>query len=266
LIGSVWLQNAGAVVLLLGVFFFILWGYSTGRLGPGLLVAAGIVLGLVFAWRGDNLARSLPRLGYTFIGVGLGVVYLSLYLGHFTLHVLSLPVAFGSLMFASFLTIACGLRYRVQAIAALGVVGAILPQVLASWMQLKGFSLEPGALLGYLAIVDVLVFALAARAGWSALDLAALVLTACTWLVTYPQGAWSWNVTLSLAALFTGLGLAPLPRLVGREGRVRPLDLAVVAGAPAGLILTLSPWLVAAPRVPVAQLSLALGALQLLAA
>ena len=37
----------------------------------------------------------LPRLGHTFIGVGLGVVYLSLYLGHFTLHVLSLPVAFG---------------------------------------------------------------------------------------------------------------------------------------------------------------------------
>lgn len=266
LIGSVWLQNAGAVVLLLGVFFFILWGYSTGRFGAGALVAAGIGLGLISAWRGDRLARSLPLLGHTFIGVGLGVVYLSLYLGHFTLHVLSLPLALVLLVLTSFLVIGAGLRYGVPGIAAIGVVGAFLPQLLASWIPLQGFSLEPGALLGYLACVDLLVFALTARAGWSALDLSALALTALTWRLTYPEGTWGWGVTFALAALFTGLGLAPLPRLAGREGRVRSLDLAVVAAAPAGLILSLWAWLVATPRVPVAQLLLGLGVVQLLAA
>ena len=266
LIGSVWLQNAGAVVLLLGVFFFILWGYTTGRFGPGALVAAGIGIGLASAWRGDRLARSLPRLGHAFIGVGLGAIYLSLYLGHFTLHVLSLSVAFASLLAASALAIGAGLRYRAQAIAAIGVVGAFLPQLLASWIPLKGFSLEPAALLGYVAAVDVLVFALAARSGWSALDLSALALTALVWRLTYPGGAWSSGVTLSLAGLFTGLGLAPLPKLVGHAGRVRAIDLAVVAGAPAGLIFSLWAWLVASPPVPVAQLLLSLGALELLAA
>ncbi len=44
LIGSVWLQNIGAVLLLLGVFFLILWGYTTGRFGPGALVVAGVAL------------------------------------------------------------------------------------------------------------------------------------------------------------------------------------------------------------------------------
>jgi hypothetical protein len=266
LIGSVWLQNAGAVVLLLGVFFFILWGYSTGRFGAGALVAAGLGLGLISAWRGDRLARSLPLLGHTFIGVGLGVVYLSLYLGHFTLHVLSMPLALVLLVLTSFLVIGAGLRYRVQGIAAIGVVGAFLPQLLASWIPLHGFALEPGALLGYLACVDLLVFALTARAGWSALDLSALVLTALTWRLTYPEGTWGWGVTFALAALFTGLGLAPLPRLAGREGRVRSLDLAVVAAAPAGLLLSLWAWLVVTPRVPVAQLLLGLGALHVLGA
>jgi uncharacterized membrane protein len=266
LIGSVWLQNAGAVVLLLGVFFFILWGYSTGRFGAGVLVAAGIGIGIAFAWRGDRLARSLPLLGHTFIGVGLGVVYLSLYLGHFTLHVLPTPLALTLLVLTSFLVIGAGLRYGVQAIAAIGVVGAFLPQLLASWIPLKGFSLEPGALLGYLACVDLLVFALTARAGWSGLDLSALMLTALAWRLTYPGGTWGWGVTFALAALFTGLGLAPLPRLAAREGRVRSLDLAVVAAAPAGLILSLWAWLVVTPRIPVAQLLLALGAVQFAAA
>jgi hypothetical protein len=262
----VWLQNAGAVVLLLGVFFFILWGYSTGRFGAGALVSAGIGIGIAFAWRGDRLARSLPRLGHTFIGVGLGVVYLSLYLGHFTLHVLPMVPALALLVLTSFLVIGAGLRYGVQGIAAIGVVGAFLPQLLASWIPLEGFSLERGALLGYLACVDLLVFALTARAGWSALDLSALALTALTWRLACPDGTWGWAVTLALVALFTGLGLAPLPRLIGREGRVRPLDLAVVAAAPAGLLLSLWAWLVLAPRIAAAQLLLGLGVVQVLAA
>lgn len=266
LIGSIWLQNAGAVVLLLGLFFFILWGYNTGRFGPGALVAAGAGIGLASAWRGDRLARSLPRLGHAFIGVGVGAVYLSLYLGHFTLHVLALPLAFALLALTSVVAIAAGLHYRVQAIAAIGVVGAFLPQCLASWLSLKGFALEPGALFGYLAVVDVLVFALASRAGWSALDLVALVLTAVTWRTTYPGGDWSWQLSAGLATLFIGLGLAPLPRLVRVDGSVRPLDLAVVAAAPAGLILSGWSWLVVTPRQSVALLLFAIGVVQLLAA
>src|SRR6185295_6559077 len=85
--GGIWLQNIGAVLLLLGVFFMILWRYTPGRFGAEVLVGAGVAMGLVLAWRGDRMIRRLPRLGPTFIGVGLGVVYLSLYLGHFTLRV-----------------------------------------------------------------------------------------------------------------------------------------------------------------------------------
>ena len=59
-IGSVGLQNVGSVILLLGVLFLILWGYSTGRFGPGVLVAAGVALGAAIVWRGDRVARTLP--------------------------------------------------------------------------------------------------------------------------------------------------------------------------------------------------------------
>ena len=266
LVGSVWLQNVGSVLLLLGVFFMILWGYNTGRLGPGVLVAAGVALGLAFVWRGDAIARSVPAFGHALIGIGLGIAYLALYVGHFTLHVLAWAPAFGALMLVSFASVAVGMRYRVQTIATLGVLGAFIPQLMAAWVPLQGFALPATGLLAYFAVVDGLVFVLAARAGWSGLSLTALVLSAMVWIWAYHTPSWAWGVQIGLSALFTALGIAPLPRLVRVEGRVRPLDLAVVAFAPLGLIAASWPFLAFAPRTSVAILLLALAIVQLAAA
>jgi len=266
LVGGVWLQNAGSVVVLVGVFFLILWGWTTGRFGPGVLVAAGVGLGLGVAWRGDRTRRGLPGIGHALIGVGLGIIYLSLYLGHFTLRVLPAPLAFASLLAASGLAVYAGLHYRVQTIATIGVIGAFLPQALAAFLPLHGFSMAPEALLGYLAAVDVLVFALAFRAGWSGLALAAVLLTAATWIAGVPADRWSWPLELGLAGLFTALGLAPLPRLVRAEGTVRPQDLAVIAATPLAFVACSWPmWSLAQP-LHVALLLFALAAVQIAAA
>ena len=265
-IGGVWLQNLGAVLLLAGAFFLIVWGWTTGRFGPGVLVAAGVAAGAILVWRGDRLRRTLPGLGHAFIGTGFGAAYVTLYLGYFTLRALSAPVAVVALVAVSALALLAGLRYRVQTIAALGVVGAYLPQFLPPLLHLSGFSLPAPALLAWIAAVSALVFALTARAGWSALDLSALGLASITWLGTHPHGDWGWPITLGLAAMFASLGLAPLPRLVRISGRVRPVDLAVVAVAPLAFLAAAWPALaIAEPRV-VAMLLFGLGAVYTAAA
>ena len=266
MIGSVWLQNVGAVLLLLGVFFLILWGYTTGRLGPGVLVAAGAALGLSLAWRGDRMARTLPLLGHALIGVGLGTIYLSLYLGHFTLHALPAPTAFVSLALVAMGSVAVGLHYRVQTIAALGVLGAFVPQLMAAMIPLQGFSMSAPGLLGYLAAVDAAVFLLAARAGWSGLDLTALILSAVTWTAQRGQTTWGWGPETGLTALFVALGVSPLPRLVHRDVPVRGLDLAVIALAPLALVGASWPMLAAVEARWSAVFLAALAILYLLAA
>jgi uncharacterized membrane protein len=266
LIGSVWLQNAGAVLLLLGVFFLILWGYTTGRLGPGVLVGAGVALGLTLGWRGDRVARSVPLFGHALIGVGLGIIYLSLYLGHFTLKVLPTPAAFVALVLVSIGSIVVGLRYRVQSIAALGVLGAFVPQLMAAWIQLPGFSMSATGFLGYLAAVDTVVFLLAARAGWSALDLACLLLSTFTWIAQFNELKWGWSQQIGLTAVFTLLGLSPLPRLSRQEGTVRGSDLAVIAVAPLCLIACSWPLLAWGPQAWTAMLLLSLSVVYLAAA
>jgi uncharacterized membrane protein len=128
------MQNAGAVLLLLGAFFLIVWGYANDRIGPEILVLAGVVLGVIVAWRGYVIGRTLTALGNAFVGVGLGVVYITLYLGHFRMHVFHGGVAFALLTLTSLVSVAIGLRRREPIIATLGSLAAYLPQILAVWI------------------------------------------------------------------------------------------------------------------------------------
>jgi uncharacterized membrane protein len=57
-VGAVGLQNVGSVLLLVGFFFLVLWGYTTGRFGPLVLVVAGVISGLGVTWRGDRCAAA----------------------------------------------------------------------------------------------------------------------------------------------------------------------------------------------------------------
>jgi uncharacterized membrane protein len=266
MVGGVWLQNVGAVLVLLGVFFLILWGYTSGHLGAGVLVIAGAALGLAFVWRGDRLTRSVPAFGQALIGIGLGIVYLSLYLGHFTLRVLDVSAAFSLLTATSLITVAIGLRYRAPSIAGLGVLGAFLPELLAVGMPLRGFSMPAAGALAYFAVVDLAVFLLAARAGWGGIELLALGFTTFTWLSNFATFHWGWGVEMGLVGLYVVLGLAILPRLVALRDRVRPAELAVVALAPMLLVAVSWPFLAFILPTSSAMLLMMLAVVYLLAA
>jgi uncharacterized membrane protein len=257
-VGAIWMQNVGSVLLLLGAFFLIVWGYAMGRIGPEVLVLAGVALGIVLVWRGAIIARTLVPLGNALIGVGLGVVYITLYLGHFRMYVLSGWGAFTLLSLVSLITVAVGLRRREPIIATLGVLGAHLPQLVAVEIPLQGFRLAAPTLLGYFAVVNATVLILAATIGWSGLVIFCLGMTSLTWCASV-QGPWGFGIQLSLTALFTLLGLAPVVRHVRSPSPVRSVDLAVVAIAPVLLLVSSIPFL-AADRVRAAEFLLGVAA------
>ena len=262
-VGAVGLQNVGSVLLLVGFFFLVLWGYTTGRFGPLVLVAAGVLAGVGVAWRGDRLRRTVQGLGDALLGVGAGIVWLSLYLGWTTLHALAGAEALPLLFVASALTGALGLRYRVEGISALGLIGAFLPHLLRFVVALPEAPLPPWSLYGYLVSINVLVFALAMRSGWSRLALFSVLLTAVTWSSAVAIDRWSWPLEIGLAALFLALGIAPLPRAVRAEGRVRPADLGLIAIAPVTLLAASWPMFSLARSEHVALLLGALSAIYL---
>lgn len=252
MVGSVWTQNVGAVLLLLGVFFLILWGYSTGRFGPGVLVVTGVAMGGLFFWRGHHVAKSLPMLGHAFVGIGLGIAYLALYLGHFALGVLAPLPAFGLMAAVSVAGILAGMHYRVQAIAGLATLGAFVPQVASILAHVPGFAQDPGTLLLYLLVVDGIVLALARRSGWSSLAFFALFATVLTWSTSLAGRTWGWPVQAGLTVLTLGFGLAALPRLARARTQPAAAELAVVTLAPYAFVICSWKFLVATPAPEVA--------------
>src|SRR5262249_41898792 len=109
--------------------------------------------------------------------------------------------------------------------------------------------------------VNLLVFALALRSGWSGLALASVLLTAVAWSATVSTDHWSWSLQIALSALFVALGAAPLPRLARVEGRVRPIDLAVIAVAPVAMLSASWPMFALARAEHVAMLLGSLAAI-----
>jgi len=265
LIGGIWLQNVGSLLLLLGTFFLIVWGYAERKFGPEVLVAAGVAFGLVLAWRGDRMARTIRPLGDAILGVGLGVVYITLYVGHFNMHVLSEGMTFALLTLLSFATVEIGLRRRQAVIASFGVAGAFLPLLLAS-LSGPGFFLTPSALLGYLVVVNAVVFALTATRGWSGLALMTLVFTSITWAMHTRGVSWGFPVQLGVSALFVTLGMVPVVRLARSQAPARGIDLAVVSMAPLLLIIATFGYFAAAERMTAGGLLAGLALVNLVAA
>lgn len=266
MVGGLWLQNIGAVLVLLGAFFSIVWGYTTGRLGAGALVLAGVLLGAALAWRGDRLARTLAPIGHTLIGVGLGVIYISIHVGWVSLHVMSAPVAMALLATVALVSVWAGLHYRSQPISALGVLGAFVPPVVASTLHILAFALTPTMLFGYMVIVDLVLMVLAARMGWSLLDLLAITLTTLTWLMTNASGTHDWGLQVGLAALYAVAGLAPVVRLARTPEPASPAELGVIAAAPVLFAIASWPFIERVGPVPSAVLLLSLAAIQAAAA
>jgi uncharacterized membrane protein len=259
-IGGTWLQNIGSVLVLLGVFFLFLWGYSTGRFGPGVLVGAGVAFGALLVWRGDRTIAGLPGFGHALIGIGLGVAYLALYSGHFVLGVFGIAPAIGLMALASVATIAVGMRYRVQLIAVLGVIGAFIPWIAGTFTGALPATGSAGALLAYLVAVDAVVFFQSARAGWSGLALVATVLTTVTWMTARWPTTWSLPVQLGLCALYLGLGLSLVPRYLSGAAPRRAVDLAAIGIAPWAFALASAPFLTDAPRATSTTLLLLMAA------
>lgn len=265
LIGGIWLQNVGSVLLLLGTFFLILWGYTQGKIGPEILVAAGVVLGGFIAWRGDRIAQTLRPWGHALLGVGLGVVYITIYLGHFRMGVLPEWVTFVLLALLSFLTVDIGLRREQAVIASLGVVGAFVPLLMAP-LPGSGFHLASRELIGYFAVVNTVVFALTAARGWSGLVLMALGFTTLTWCIHSMGTTWGFTTQLGLSALYLALEMAPVIRFARSPSPVRDVDLVVVASAPLLLLVGSGSYFAATKGVTTGGLLAALGLVNMIVA
>jgi uncharacterized membrane protein len=191
MIGRNWTSWVGAIVLVIGAFFFIQYAWEQGwlNLPPAARVfsaiVAGMGMGLAGAWVNR---RGMRVLAGTLTGGGIAIVMAAFFAGHgmFAPPVFSSRVALAGVCAAAAVGIWRGVRINAVSVAVIALLGAYLaPAILRSGRD------ESLMLMTYLAALAIVGWALAyLRPRWSGLRwfvLTCTVLWVAAWMIGYPM-------------------------------------------------------------------------------
>ncbi len=204
-VGLTWINRIGVVTLLLGAGFFFKYAVENDWIGPVARILLGIAAGLGALAAGDQLHRrnqSLFAQGIS--GLGIALLYLSVYAAYEPYHLIPNVLAFAALVLVTAAGAALAIYYDAIPVAALGSFGGYLTPVLvrpATW-----------ALYSYLLLLNVVAMALSRTRGWKALEYLALASTVLLYAISFDAKE-SLLCTLFLAAyyaLFVYAGTAPV--------------------------------------------------------
>jgi uncharacterized membrane protein len=234
-LGGTWLSRVGALLLLLGVGFFLKHAFEQDWVGPGGRVLAGLATGIAMMAGGLRLAGGATYRvpAQSLVAVGIGVVYLSLYAAHALYALVGAPTTFVAMAIVTGVSFWMALRLDSLALAILATLGGLLTPVV-----LNTDTDVAAALFTYLGILAAGVLVVALRRSWPGLALLAFAGTQILywgWLDRWYQGdrlatALGWSTAFFLA-------FAAWALVGSRSGR--PVDLAelprilVILGAPA---------------------------------
>ena len=166
------LTRIGVVILFFGVGFllkyfaeFVTIPIEVKLLGVALAGGALVALG---GW----LTRTRPGYGLSLEGAGAGILYLTTFAAFRLYDVLPAVPAFVLLVAIAVLTVALAVRADSQALAGLAIAGGFLAPFLVATS-----SGAPARLLGYFAILNAAIFALAWVRAWRGLNVLGFVFT-----------------------------------------------------------------------------------------
>lgn len=197
----IWL---GGVALVLAAVFLIRYSIEIGLVTPALRMIAAGIFGLVLTAAGEYARGSRfgddPRIAQALVGAGIAVLYATFYGSHALYALIGAGAASAAMLAVTGAALALALRHGAPT-AVLGLVGGFLTPLLVG-------DPEAGAvpLLAYLALLDLALFTLAWRRGWTWLAAAALALSFLWtgWLLAQPPAdalaAGLFVILLALAA------------------------------------------------------------------
>jgi uncharacterized membrane protein len=131
--GLGWLNRIAVVTLIFGVGFLFKYLVDNQWIGPGMRVALGIAAATLSLFLGEWISLHGQKIfarGLT--GLGLALLYLSIYAGFGFYHLLSQGVAFLLMFLTTASAAALALHHNSQAVVLLGLAGGYLTPVLLS--------------------------------------------------------------------------------------------------------------------------------------
>ncbi len=129
-----WLGWVGAIMLLLGVSFFLKYAFDNELIGPTGQVAMGIIAGIACIVVGQKLREKYLNYSDLLLGAGIGILYFSIYAGFafYSPAVISQPIAFALMILVTTLAMVIAVSGNTMGLAVIGVIGGFMTPMLIS--------------------------------------------------------------------------------------------------------------------------------------
>ena len=197
----------GGLALFLGVAFFVKYSFEHNLISPELRVAIGFVVGASLVIGGLLLKRKENAVtAQTLCATGILVLYAVTFAcrGYYHFAFFGLIPTFLLMTLITAVAFLLAVRLNAMVVAVLGIAGGFLTPVLLSTGEDY-----PLGLFGYIALLDVGLFAVAQRRRWNALPILGAVGTALiqlAWMTTFfvPEKYFADNKVLVAMAAFAG--------------------------------------------------------------
>ena len=160
-LGRNWLSIAGAIILMLGIGFFLKLSFDNNWINDTARIVLGIVSGVALVGVGEFAQSRVPRWAQPVTASGTSILYLSIYAA-FALYQLIRPDA--ALLLLALVVALAGLlaiRYNSLVIGLLGIVGAFIAPVLLG-PELPDIRL----VLLYILVVDLGILWVSTQRNW----------------------------------------------------------------------------------------------------
>lgn len=151
IIGRTWLNRIGALILLLGIGFFVKYSFDRGWISPLIRCCLGGATGLALVVAGEvSLRRKLQNFAVGLLGAGTATLYFSAFAAYYFYHLLNVQTTFALLSAVTFLSTVLAVHGNILAIAILTLLGGFWTPLALSTGQNAQI-----ALLTYVFLLDL---------------------------------------------------------------------------------------------------------------
>ena len=211
-VGKRWMTWAGALVVIVGMGFFVQYAIERDWLNEVARDSIGMAFGALLVCLGARFAsKKMTALGQGLMGCGLGILYLSIYAAHGPHAWMEQWIAAGALVIVSAAGIALSVVFDALPVSLIAILGGLLTPIMVS----TGRD-ERDLLFAYLLLLDVSVLGVAFFKRWRPLDIVAFVGTAALFLAWfgryYPKefdATYMWATMFWLGGFFLVFLLLP---------------------------------------------------------
>jgi uncharacterized membrane protein len=162
--GGRWLGRIGIAALFIGIAFFLKYAFDNNLIDEMGRVLLGLVAGAIFIASGQFLRAKYQQYSYLLIGGGGAILFLTLWAAFNLYHLISQPVAFGSMIVVTVIVTSLAIMDDALLLAILALLGGFgTPYLLSSGSN------DPTVLFTYIAILDLAMIALGIWKNWPTL-------------------------------------------------------------------------------------------------